>query len=61
MKISIGQNWWILAARGALAILFGLYALLRPGMALSTIIMAFGVVVLLGGILSGARANERGR
>jgi len=62
MKVSIGRNWWILAARGILAILFGLYAILRPGMALATIIMAFGVVVLVAGILSivaGMRAHDR--
>ena len=62
MKVEIGRNWWILAARGVLAILFGLYALLRPGMALATIIMAFGVVVLVAGILSivaGVRAHDR--
>ena len=62
MKVSVGRNWWILALRGVLAILFGLYALLRPGMALATIIMAFGVVVLLAGILSivaGTRAHDR--
>src|SRR2546426_3652665 len=52
MKIGMGQNWWILAARAVLAILFGLYVLVAPGRALAAIILAFGVAVLLAGILA---------
>ena len=51
MKIGMGRNWWLLAVRGVLAILFGLYALLMPGLALATLILAFGVFVLLSGVL----------
>jgi len=49
------------AARGVLAILFGLFALARPGMALPTLVLGFGVAVLLSGILAivaGVRAEE---
>ena len=52
MKIGIARNWWILAARGLLAIAFGLYVVLMPGTALATIILAFGVAVLVAGILA---------
>jgi len=51
MKVGMGRNWWLLVVRGVLAILFGLYALLVPGMALATLILAFGVCVLLSGVL----------
>jgi uncharacterized membrane protein HdeD (DUF308 family) len=51
MKIGMGRNAWILGVRGVVAILFGLYALLVPGRALATLIMAFGVCILLEGIL----------
>lgn len=52
MKSGLGRNWWIVAARGVLAVAFGLYALFVPGLALAAIIMAFGVMVLLAGILA---------
>lgn len=52
MKIGMGRNSWILGVRGVVAILFGLYALLVPGLALATLILAFGVCILLEGILS---------
>jgi len=44
-----------------LAVLFGLFALTRPGVALPTLVMGFGVAVLLSGILAivaGVRAEE---
>jgi len=52
MTIGMGRNSWILGVRGVLAILFGLYALLAPWRALATLILAFGVCILLEGILS---------
>ncbi|HXJ83859.1 MAG TPA: DUF308 domain-containing protein [Candidatus Methylomirabilis sp.] len=52
MTIDMGRNWWILGIRGVVAILFGLYALLAPWRALATLILVFGVCVLLEGILS---------
>ena len=52
MDTVFGRNWGVLALRGALAAAFGLYALLRPGQALATLIMVFGAMVLVAGILS---------
>ena len=46
------MNWGVIALRGALATAFGLYALFRPGQALATLIMVFGAMVLVAGILS---------
>jgi uncharacterized membrane protein HdeD (DUF308 family) len=51
MTIGMGRNWWILGVRGVVAILFGLYALLAPYRALATLILVFGVCILLEGIL----------
>jgi len=52
MNTALGRNWWAVAARGVLAIAFGLYALFAPGLTLATLIMLFGVVVLVAGILA---------
>jgi len=65
MTIAMGQNSWILGVRGVVAILFGLYALLVPGVALATLILTFGVCILLEGVLGIAAAvrihDQRGR
>jgi uncharacterized membrane protein HdeD (DUF308 family) len=61
MYSGLARNWRALAARGVLASLFGLFALVRPGIALPTLIEGFGVAVLLSGILAivaGVRADE---
>jgi uncharacterized membrane protein HdeD (DUF308 family) len=58
----LSNNWWALALRGALAILFGLIALLLPGVTLATLMLFFAAYMLLGGILAivaGVRAAER--
>lgn len=61
MYSGLPRNWRALAARGVIAVLFGLFCLTRPGMALPVLIMAFGVAALLSGILAivaGIRAKE---
>jgi uncharacterized membrane protein HdeD (DUF308 family) len=61
MYSGLSRNWKALAARGVLASLFGLFALTRPGIALPTLVLGFGVAVLLSGILAivaGVRAEE---
>jgi len=45
-------HWWALALRGVIAILFGLAALLRPGIALEALILLFGAYVLVDGVFS---------
>ena len=45
-------HWWALALRGAIAILFGLAALLRPGIALQALILLFGAYALVDGVFS---------
>lgn len=58
----LAGNWWALALRGALAILFGLIALLLPGVTLTTLMLLFAAYMLLGGVLAiiaGLRTAER--
>ena len=52
MYSGLARNWMALAARGVLAMLFGLFALTRPGVALPALVLGFGVAVLLSGILA---------
>ena len=57
-------HWWALALRGVIAILFGLAAFLRPGIALEALILLFGAYALVDGIFSvvgGSGAQGRGR
>lgn len=49
LLVTLGQNWWMIAARGALAILFGVLLLLRPATSLNLLVALFGVYALLDG------------
>lgn len=52
MLRSFLDNWWAIALRGALAVLFGLMALIWPGITLGALILLYGVFVLADGILA---------
>ena len=49
LLVTLGKNWWMVGARGALAILFGALLLLRPGTSLNLLVALFGVYALLDG------------
>jgi len=50
-SIRIYQHWWLLTIKGAIAVLFGLFALFTPDIAIVTLATVFGVIALIGGIL----------
>ncbi|HEY7061789.1 MAG TPA: HdeD family acid-resistance protein [Chloroflexota bacterium] len=52
MVAEIARHWWELAIRGALAILFGLIALLMPVAAVAAVAVLFGVFMVLDGIFA---------
>lgn len=46
------RNWWGFALRGLIAILFGIVALVWPGITLTVLIYLFGAYVLVDGIFA---------
>ncbi len=46
---SLANNWWALAIRGVLAILFGILTAFVPGLTLSALIFMFGVYAIVEG------------
>lgn len=50
MVSTLSKHWWMLALRGVLAILFGVMALVWPGLALTTLVLLFGAYALVDGV-----------
>ena len=48
----VSRNWWMLALRGVLAIIFGLVALVFPGIALLAFIYIFAAYAIIDGIVA---------
>ncbi|HTK08166.1 MAG TPA: HdeD family acid-resistance protein [Ktedonobacteraceae bacterium] len=46
------RNWWMLALRGVLAIIFGLIVLFYPGIALLALIIVFAIYAIIDGIVA---------
>lgn len=52
VAVTTQHNWWLMLLRGIFAIIFGLIALLVPGIALLAIIYVFAAYALIDGILA---------
>ena len=62
MLSSLAENWRTLALRGVAALLFGILAVLLPGVALLALVFAFGAYALADGVLAvvaGIRGSGR--
>ena len=65
MSTRLARNWWAVALRGVLAILFGIIALLLPGVTIAALVLLFGAYMVVDGIfaiisaVSAARHHER--
>lgn len=46
------RNWWAVALRGAVAIVFGILMLVWPGISLLALVVTFGAYALIDGIFS---------
>jgi uncharacterized membrane protein HdeD (DUF308 family) len=63
MSTALAQNWWAVAVRGVLAIIFGIVAFLLPGATVLSLVLLFSAYMLVDGIfaiVSAVRA-ARGR
>ena len=65
MLETLTRNWWVVALRGAAALLFGLLALIWPEITLFALVILFGAYALVDGLFSlgaailGGRTGER--
>jgi uncharacterized membrane protein HdeD (DUF308 family) len=65
MSRALARNWWAIALRGVLAILFGLVAIFLPGLTLASLVLLFAAYMVVDGIfaivaaLRAARRHER--
>ena len=48
---SLLRDWWLLLLRGAVAILFGLVVIAQPAIGLAALVLCFGALTLLQGIV----------
>jgi uncharacterized membrane protein HdeD (DUF308 family) len=52
MASHLARNWWVLALRGVLGILFGIVAFVWPDATLAALILVFGAYVFVDGIFA---------
>src|SRR5690349_15847694 len=67
MSAVLAENWWAIALRGVLGILFGILAFAMPAAVMLSLALLFGAYCLVDGVLAiiaavrAARAHERWR
>jgi uncharacterized membrane protein HdeD (DUF308 family) len=61
------RNWWLLVVRGVLGILFGILALVWPGVTIAALVLLFGAYAIVDGVatlyaaITGREGADRGR
>jgi hypothetical protein len=56
----LSMSWWMLLLRGILAVLFGVFTYMAPGITLATLVLFFGAYALADGVFGVIQAI-RGR
>jgi uncharacterized membrane protein HdeD (DUF308 family) len=57
---TVPRHWWALAVRGLAAVIFGILALVLPGITLALLVLLFGAFALVNGILAIVAALRTG-
>jgi uncharacterized membrane protein HdeD (DUF308 family) len=57
MLHTLATNWWALALRGLVAVLFGVLAFLLQGTTLVTLVLLFGAYALADGIFNASLSS----
>ena len=52
MLETLARNWWALALRGLIAVVFGLFTFFLPGITLVTLVLLFGAYALVDGVFN---------
>ncbi len=52
METQLARNWWAVVLRGVLAILFGILALIWPGITLYVLVLLYGAYAFVDGIFA---------
>jgi uncharacterized membrane protein HdeD (DUF308 family) len=52
MLETLTRNWWVLAVRGGVAVVFGIVALVWPGLTVLALVLIFGAYALVDGVLA---------
>lgn len=52
LTVMLSDNWWALVLRGLAAVLFGIIALLSPGITLTTLVLLFGIYAFIDGVFA---------
>jgi uncharacterized membrane protein HdeD (DUF308 family) len=53
------QNWWAIALRGVLGILFGIITFIAPGISLAALVLLYGAYAFVDGVLALVSAFRR--
>src|SRR5687768_10516185 len=61
MESILRENWWLIALRGVLGILFGIVALLFPIATILSLVLLFSAYMLVDGAISIVAAIRAGR
>jgi uncharacterized membrane protein HdeD (DUF308 family) len=51
MLYSLTRNWWMVALRGTLAVIFGAIAFVWPGLTFEALVLLFGVYAFVDGVM----------